>query len=144
MTIPNLARIAFIGGSAGLLAFGLMAPASADSSVKRNEDVAAVELVDDDDDEGRDYRDSSNDSSNDATNDSTNNVTRASRDNTENMTGGVSAVSNDNTRSNLTAVSRGDDRSRGDVTRDMTRDGGDLTRDLTADSTNDRTRNDTR
>lgn len=57
----------------------------------------------------------------------------------------ASKQTNDSTRSNYSKVSRDRDRSRGDLTRDLTRDGGNgLTRDLTADSTNDKSRNDTR
>lgn len=55
-----------------------------------------------------------------------------------------SKVSNDNTRSNVTAVTRDRDRSRGDKTRDWTRDGGKLKRDWSANHTNDRSKNDTR
>jgi hypothetical protein len=67
------------------------------------------------------------------TNDASLGDTRASRE------------TNDNTRSNYSNVSRDRDRSRGDLTRDLTRDGGNgPTRDLTADSTNDKSRNDTR
>jgi hypothetical protein len=63
--------------------------------------------------------------------------------NTRSATSGVD--SDDATNSRATSVSRGDDRSRGDLTRDRTNDGpGTSTRDRTADSTNDRTRNDTR
>lgn len=53
--------------------------------------------------------------------------------------------SNDGTNSRVTGVSRDDDLSRGDLTRDRTKDGpGTSTRDRTANHTNDRTRNDTR
>ena len=53
--------------------------------------------------------------------------------------------SNDGTNSRVTSVSRDDDRSRGDLTRDRTKDGpGTSTRDRTANSTNDASRNDTR
>jgi len=41
-------------------------------------------------------------------------------------------------------VSRDNDRSRGDRTKDWTRDGGDKTRDHSANQTNDGSRNDTR
>ncbi len=57
----------------------------------------------------------------------------------------ASKQTNDNTRSNYSKVSRDRDRSRGDLTRDLTRDGGNgLTRDLSRNATNDRSRNDTR
>jgi hypothetical protein len=64
-------------------------------------------------------------------------------DDSDSATSGVD--SNDRTNSRHSAVSRGDDRSRGDLTRDRTKDGpGAATRDRTAGSTNDRSRNDTR
>lgn len=64
-------------------------------------------------------------------------------DDSESFTSGVD--SNDGTNSRVTSVSRGDDRSRGDLTRDRTKDGlGTSTRDRTADHTNDRSRHDTR
>jgi len=63
--------------------------------------------------------------------------------NTGSATSGVDI--DDATNSRVTSVSRGDDASRGDLTRDRTKDGpGTSTRDRTADSTNDRSRNDTR
>lgn len=53
--------------------------------------------------------------------------------------------SNDGTNSRNTGVSVGDDRSRGDLTRDWTKDGpGTSTRDRTANHTNDGSRHDTR
>jgi len=64
-------------------------------------------------------------------------------DDSDSFTSGVD--SNDGTNSRVTSVSRGDDRSRGDLTRDWTKDGpGTSTRDRTANHTNDGTRNDTR
>lgn len=61
----------------------------------------------------------------------------------DSFTSGVD--SNDGTNSRVTSVSRGDDLSRGDLTRDRTKDGpGTSTRDRTSDHTNDRSRNDTR
>lgn len=56
----------------------------------------------------------------------------------------ASGVSNDATGSGFTSVSRDNDYSRGDKTRDWTRDGGDRTRDHSAHNTNDASRNDTR
>ena len=112
-------------GIAGLVTTGLLAlPVNAaladDTAVKRDEDTPDVVLVADDDD--------------DDTADRTGGFTR--------NTSGVH--SNDATHSRHTAVSRGDDRSRGDRTRDFTRDGGDRTRGRSADHTDDRSRNDTR
>lgn len=53
--------------------------------------------------------------------------------------------SNDGTNSRVTSVTRGDDRSRGDLTRDRTKDGpGGPTRDRSRHLTNDRSRHDTR
>lgn len=53
--------------------------------------------------------------------------------------------SNDGTNSRVTSVTRGDDRSRGDLTRDRTTDGpGGPTRDRSRHQTNDRSRHDTR
>ncbi|HEX6332325.1 MAG TPA: hypothetical protein VF129_13715 [Actinomycetota bacterium] len=62
---------------------------------------------------------------------------------TNSFTSGVD--SNDGTNSRATSVSRGDDRSRGDLTRDRTKDGpGSSTRDRSRHHTNDRSRHDTR
>ena len=67
----------------------------------------------------------------------------AGGDDSDSFTSGVD--SNDGTNSRVTSASLGDDRSRGDLTRDWTKDGpGTSTRDRTADHTNDGTRNDTR
>jgi hypothetical protein len=53
--------------------------------------------------------------------------------------------SNDGTNSRVTSVTRGDDRSRGDLTRDLTKDGpGGPTRDRSRHQTNDGSRHDTR
>jgi hypothetical protein len=53
--------------------------------------------------------------------------------------------SNDGTNSRVTSVTRGDDLSRGDLTRDLTKDGpGASTRDQSRHQTNDRSRHDTR
>lgn len=87
---------------------------------KREENVAELVLVADDDD-----ADDSN--------------------NTRSRNTGFSRSTNDRTRSNFTRVSRNRDLSRSDKTRDRTLDGpGPRTRDWTADRTNDRSRNDTR
>jgi hypothetical protein len=64
-------------------------------------------------------------------------------DNSDSFTSGVD--SNDGTNSRSTGVSAGDDRSRGDLTRDWTKDGpGTSTRDRSAGHTNDGSRHDTR
>ena len=55
-----------------------------------------------------------------------------------------SRSTNDGTNSNFTDVSRDNDRSRSDKTKDWTRDGGDRTRDHSNNQTNDGSRNDTR
>lgn len=116
---------------AALAAFGLAGTAlaasdrsDAESMVARDEDLAGV-VVDDDDDDADDNADTGGD------------------------TDGTSFTSNvdsdDGTNSRVTSVSRGDDLSRGDLTRDRTKDGpGTSTRDWTANHTNDRSRNDTR
>lgn len=104
---------------------------SAVTSVSRDEDLSQDGLTRDltDDGKGGPTRDWSDN----RTNDASVGDTRASKQ------------TNDNTRSNYSKVSRDRDRSRGDLTRDLTRDGGNgQTRDLTADSTNDKSRNDTR
>lgn len=109
-----------------LLALGVMvAPAAgvaASESVKddvvmrRDDDVTEVATLEDDSDDG---------DSNDG----------------DSGTGD----SNDGTGSGYSAVSRDQDRSRGDLTRDRTRDGaGDSKRDWTGGHTNDASRNDTR
>jgi len=119
-------------GLAGLVGFGLIsvptamtASAAGDDNpayLKRDDQVADLVLVaDDDDDDTGD------------TNAGTNTGT------------GQSADTNDNTRSNFTAVSRDRDLSRGDKTRDWTRDGSGIRhRDHSANHTNDRSRNDSR
>lgn len=114
---------------AALAVFGLAGTAFAASDrsdpegvVARDEDIAGVFVVDDDDDDG-------DDTGGDTDGDSfTSNVD-----------------SNDGTNSRVTSVSHGDDLSRGDLTRDRTKDGpGTSTRDRTANHTNDMSRNDTR
>jgi hypothetical protein len=104
---------------------------SALTAVSRDDDLSQDGLTRDltDDGKGGPTRDWSDN----RTNDASLGDTRASRQ------------TNDNTRSNYSNISRDRDRSRGDLTRDLTRDGGNgQTRDLTADSTNDKSRNDTR
>lgn len=112
-------------GLASTVAVGVVAtagPAAAGDAAKRDEEAGKVVVTLDDDDD-----DDTNDDD-----DATNGGQTRSRE------------SNDATNSRVTGVSRDQDRSRADLTRDMTRDGGDRTRDRTAGSTNDRSRNDTR
>jgi hypothetical protein len=90
-----------------------------DGVIARDEDTGGVLVTDDDDGDDTDGDDSDSVTSN--------------------------VDSNDGTNSRVTSVSRGDDLSRGDLTRDRTKDGsGTSTRDRTANHTNDRSRNDTR
>ena len=112
-------------GVAGLFASGMIAisPAIAENDMlaKREDAIAQIATVEDDDDlEGADTNTGSN----------------------SGFTSGVN--SNDGTNSRHTNVSRDRDRSRGDLTKDWTRDGGDRTRDHSRYQTNDRSRNDTR
>jgi hypothetical protein len=110
-----------------LAVFGLAGAALAasdrsgsDGVIAREEDTGGVLVTEGDDDDGDD-----------------------SGDDSDSFTSNVD--SNDGTNSRVTGVSRGDDVSRGDLTRDRTKDGpGTSTRDRTANHTNDRTRNDTR
>jgi hypothetical protein len=113
---------------AALAVFGLAGTAFAASDrsdgegvVARDEDFGVVLVVEDDDgDDGDD-------------------------DDTDGNSFTSNVDSNDGTNSRVTSVSRGDDLSRGDLTRDRTKDGpGTSTRDRTANHTNDRSRNDTR
>jgi hypothetical protein len=86
--------------------------------LSRDEDASDVVVADDDDDGDDDSR-------------------------SRGFTSGVD--SNDGTNSRVTSVTRGDDRSRGDLTRDRTKDGpGGPTRDRSRHQTNDRSRHDTR
>lgn len=103
---------------------------SVQTAVSRDEDLSKAGLTRDMTEDGpgglrRDWSDN-------ATDDASIGDTRAS------------APTQDGTASNFTAVSNDRDKSRADLTKDMTRDGGDLTRDLTQNKTNDKTRNDTR
>lgn len=125
-------------GLAGAVAVGLVGatgslssaadqavPGSDQAVVKREDQVAELVLVSDDDD--------------DDTNDATNSRVSKSTAGT-----GSSRSRADGTNSRYTAVSRDRDLSRGDKTKDWTQDGGDRTRDLTPNLTNDKSRNDTR
>jgi hypothetical protein len=120
------ARIATFLLALAIAAFGFGGTAFAgnagdDVVFVRQEDADGVVALGDDDDDGGDD----------------------TGDDTGGITSGVD--SNDGTNSWLSAVSRDDDRSRGDLTRDRTKDGpGTSTRDRTANSTNDASRNDTR
>jgi hypothetical protein len=115
-------------GLAGVVSVGLLslqAPGvvaqDGDQFVKREEEVAELELVDDDDDD------------------------RDSNSNDTSRFTGFSRSTRDHTRSNFTRVSRDRDWSRSDKTRDWTDDGhGPKKRDWSALKTNDRSRNDTR
>lgn len=120
-------------GAAGVVGAGMLAlpgttaasPTDEDVAVKREDNVAELVLVADDD--GDDSKDNSR-----------------TRSRTRSRNTGPSKSTRDNTRSNVTRASRDRDISRGDKTRDWTRDGGDRTRDWTQNKTNDGTRNDTR
>ena len=114
-------------GVAGLTLVGLVGmqtPAIGADEAKREDDTTEIVLVADDDDDDTFDDPDDGDDGDDAD----------------------SKVSNDNTRSNVTAVSRDRDQSRGDKTRDWTRDGKSdkKKRDWSANKTNDRSRNDTR
>ena len=126
-------------GLAGAVAVGLVGatgslssaadpamPGTDQAIVKREDQVAELVLVSDDDD----------DDSNDGTNTGVSNTTVGT---------GSSRSRADGTNSRYTDVSRDQDISRGDKTKDRTYDGpGGLTRDLTPNLTNDQSRNDTR
>jgi hypothetical protein len=126
-TVISLSTLALAGGvSLGVL--GLNASAAADDSdayVKREEKAGTLALAADDNDDGD------------------SNTRTRSRTGRGDGTGDSRSRA-DGTNSRFTGVSRDQDRSRGDKTRDWTSDGGDRTRDLTANLTNDRSRNDTR
>lgn len=120
---------------AGTVTAGLMAvPMAAsvafanDDAVKRDEDTPDVVMAldDDDDDDG-------------------NTNTGTNTGNTNTGTGTSSGDQNDATNSRVTNVTRDNDLSRSDLTRDVTNDGpGDNNRDGSRHHTNDASRNDTR
>ena len=116
--------------AAGALAFPVSTAFADSDAVKRDEDTADVVLADDDDD------------------DDTNAKGTNSGDNTNTGGGtntGASRSTNDGTRSNFTPVSRDNDISRSDKTKDLTQDGpGGTKRDWSQNKTNDASRNDTR
>jgi hypothetical protein len=126
-------------GIAGLVTAGLLSlPATGafadQDAVKRDEDTPDLVLVADDDDDDTNARDGDT---------STNSGTNTGNTNTN--TGTRSGDQNDPTNSRFTKVSRDQDRSRADKTRDRTRDGaGQSKRDWSQNRTNDRSRNDTR
>ena len=132
----------------GLMAFPIAATASADDAPvnKRDDDDPDLVLVsadDDDDDTGlnrqRELTDRTAQTRSRATNTGTN------TGNTNTGTGTRSGDQNDGTNSRWSKVSRDRDKSRGDLTRDLTTDGpGKQKRDWSANQTNDRSRNDTR
>ena len=122
---------------AGAVALGLLGTAGANAAdgsdaqdtaaiLKREDQAASLVLAADDDDD-----------------DNTNTRTRTGKG-TGTQGTGSSRSRADGTNSRYSKVSRDQDHSRGDRTRDWTRDGGDRTRDLTPNLTNDRSRNDTR
>jgi hypothetical protein len=129
-TLISLSTLGMVAAvSVGVL--GLQVSAAADDSdviAKREDRTPGLVLAVDDDDDGTADAD-------------TNTRTRT-------RTGGADTGNSrsraDGTSSRVTGVSRGDDHSRGDLTKDFTDDGGDRTRDLTPNLTNDRSRNDTR
>lgn len=101
-------------------------PGTDQAIVKREDQVADLVLVADDDD----------DDSNDDTRSGVSKTTAGT---------GSSRSRADGTNSRYTGVSRDQDLSRGDKTKDQTNDGpGGATRDLTPNLTNDQSRNDTR
>jgi hypothetical protein len=140
----RIATIAVAGTvTAGLLAFPVASfAAGSDDAVKRDEDTPDVVLVaDDDDDDTNANRDGTNTGT--GTNGNTGTGTNTGGTNTGTGTG--SGDQNDPTNSRVTDVSRDNDLSRSDKTRDWTRDGaGDRTRDWSQNLTNDASRNDTR
>jgi hypothetical protein len=142
-----------ISGLAGVLALGLVAmngPANAagdtDAYVKRVDRSSDLVTVDGDDDDEDDETATNSGTGTGAGNGTagTNSVTVGQTGTDTGTNTGSSNSTDDGTGSRLTAVSREDDASRGDLTKDFTTDGGDRTRDLTPNLTNDQSRNDTR
>lgn len=97
-----------------------------DMALRRDDEGNELVLVSDDDDDDDDSDDDDGDDSDSRSAYSSN------------------VDSNDGTGSGYSAVSRDNDRSRDDRTRDWTRDGGDRTRDFSQNRTNDASRDDTR
>lgn len=135
----TMTRTAALGG-AGLLSAALIAFAapvsvaqdakdSENTAFKRSEDTPdVVQTVDDDDDD-----------------DTGNTNTNGDDDTRTNGQNSGTGNSNDGTNSRVTDVSRDQDRSRGDKTKDWTNDGpGKQKRDFSQNQTNDGSRNDTR
>lgn len=129
--------------TAGMLAFPMASyAAGGDDDLKRDEDSADVVLVNDEDADGDDDA-ASNTGTNTGADGNTNTGTNTGGTNTG--TGTNSGDQNDGTNSRFTGISRDNDVSRGDKTRDWTRDGaGDQKRDWSQNQTNDRSRHDTR
>jgi hypothetical protein len=126
MRVRRVVGTTLVTGVATVFGFGLIGPGasvlagpSAEYAVRDDDvrEVAVVQAADDDDD-------NSNSKSNSK----------------------GSGVSRDHTNSRFSKVSRNRDKSRGDLTRDLTRDGKNnkLKRDWSDNRTNDRSRNDTR
>ena len=143
INIVRLGTIAVAGTLAGgLLALPLASSAlGSDNALKRDEDTIDVVTVDDEDDDDTKAKASTGTNTNTGTNTGGNTGTNTGNTNTGTGTG--SGDQNDSTNSRSTGVSRDDDHSRGDKTKDWTGDGGDRTRDHSANNTNDGSRNDT-
>jgi hypothetical protein len=124
---------------------GLSAANAEDDVYGKREDGAAAIVTADDDDDDDPLR-------NDDTNTNTNTQSKTGPDDTDDTSlrdesaySPNSLPSRDDTTSRVTDVSRDRDRSRGDLTRDLTNDGpGKNNVDNSANSTNDKSRNDTR
>lgn len=131
-------------GIAGLVTTGLLAlPIAAfatdgDQAMKRDEDTPDVVLVADEDD------DDTNGAASNSGGDS-NTGANTGGNSGDNSNTGSSRSTNDNTASNFTGVSKDNDLSRSDKTRDKTQDGpGGTKRDWSGNKTNDASRNDSR
>lgn len=130
--LASLGSLTLAGTLTGaLMAYAVPSAFGSDTAFKRNEDTPdVVATVDDEDDED----------------------SRAGRDDTTTDGGGDNTSfnsgtgnSNDGTNSRETGVSRDNDRSRDDLTKDRTKDGsGPSKRDWSQNRTNDASRNDTR
>jgi hypothetical protein len=123
---------------------GLTVASADDVYAKREDGPSAIVTADDDDDDP--LRDDTN------TNTNTNTQSRTGPDDTDDTSlrdessfTADSLPSRDDTNSRVTDVSRDRDRSRGDLTRDLTNDGpGKNNLDTSRNDTNDKSRNDTR
>ena len=133
-----------IVGTVGVGIVGLtgLSAANAEDDVygKREDGAAAIVTADDDDDDDPLRNDDSNTNSKTGPDDTDDTSLREESSYSPN-----SMPSRDDTNSRVTDVSRDRDRSRGDLTRDLTNDGpGKNNVDSSASSTNDKSRNDTR